>query len=134
MISLSEDCRNHQSQHDAAAKDVSVFRHANDKATNRFYESFAEALFTFLNMPQSSATALREEVAFAESIFARHISSDNHHEQPCQRLMSYLSTWATSLLELMREARSCFDFHHLSHKDEDMLERTPSNIYEEVIE
>ena len=51
---------------------------------------------------------------------------------PSMCLVSFLSTWATDLLALLREARTCFDFHHLSHMDEALLLPTPTSIYEEV--
>jgi hypothetical protein len=79
--------------------------------------------------------ALASQVSRAkQGLVGRGEEGEEKLSTPSMCLVSFLSTWATSFSALMREARTCFDFHHLSHADEGLLLPTPAHIYEEVRE
>jgi len=108
-----------------------------------FYDSFASALSDML--PSSPSESLVDLVALAARLSRTQFvdvarQEDKVHDStgngswvyaPNMGLESYLSTWATQMLLLMKEARSCFDFHHLSHGDEALQQPTPVQIYED---
>ena len=104
-----------------------------------FLKSFSSALQDLL--PSPAYDSLQEIVSLASRISRVNSGVIVHKEEkrsegveatPSMRQVSYLSTWATDVLFLMKEARACFDFHHLSHGDEDLKEPTPVTIYDEV--